>query len=264
MERPGWIGLLEKSASEAGFSLTEGQVEAFRAFREELLSWNTRVNLTSLTDDQDIVAKHFIDSLYCLRGLEAWRGWARDGMTGGLSGWSSIVDVGSGGGFPGIPLAIVRPSGRVWLLESVRKKCEFLESVVKALGLDARVVWMRAEDAGRDPSMREMFDGVVSRAVAAMPVLAEYCLPLCRVGGVFVAMKGPEGGAEAERAREAIAALGGRVSRVEEYDLPWEKGKRSLVVVDKVRAVPAGYPRRAGIPAKKPLGGMTRPDMKDQ
>ncbi|MGE5483640.1 MAG: 16S rRNA (guanine(527)-N(7))-methyltransferase RsmG [Ignavibacteriales bacterium] len=256
MDRPGWIGLLERSASEAGFRLTEEQMRAFRVFRDELLSWNTRINLTSLTEDEDVVIKHFVDSLLCLRGLEPGGGQERDGVAGGHPGWSSLVDVGSGGGFPGIPLAIVRPRARVWLLESVRKKCEFLESVVRALGLEAAVVWKRAEDAGRDPSLREMFDAVVSRAVAAMPVLAEYCLPLCRVGGVVVAMKGPEGGPEADHAQEAIGALGGRISRVDEYELPWGMGKRSLVVIDKVRAVPGRYPRKAGIPAKKPLGGI--------
>ncbi len=245
MDRAEWRALLEHGASEAGIVLTEEHARAFEVLRDELLSWNSRVNLTSLTGDREIIVKHFIDSLLCLRGLRFEGGSPSEG--------SSLIDVGSGGGFPGIPLAIVIPRMRVHLLESVRKKCEFLDTVVGELNLNATVVCRRAEDAGRDVGLRESFDIVVARAVASLPVLAEYCLPFCRVGGTFISMKGPESGSEAEASVEAIDILGGCVSRIDEYELPFGMGGRSLVVVGKVRPTPDNYPRKAGIPRKRPL-----------
>lgn len=242
VDRRGWIGLLETAAGEHGLELTNEQLVSFRVFGEELLDWNQRLNLTALTSGEEVAIKHFLDSLLCLRAMQALPG-------------SSLVDVGSGGGFPGVPLAIVHPEVRVTLLEAAKKKAEFLEHAVKTLGLSAVVLWKRAEDAGRDISLRESFDYVVARAVAPLAVLAEYCLPLCRPGGRFVAMKGPEGRAEAEAAAagRAIDLLGGDVSGVDEYELPFGMGRRSLVIVRKTGTTPVTYPRRPGIPSKRPL-----------
>lgn len=240
MDREAWPGVLETEARKAGIPLSPEQVEAFETFRAELLAWNERINLTSITGDQEFAVKHLLDSMMCLRVAQLGCG-------------RSVVDVGSGGGFPGIPLAIAAPGTRVCLLESVGKKAEFLRHAVGVLGLDAEVLCMRAEEAGGEKGLREQFDVVVSRAVAEARVLAEYCLPLCRVGGLFIAMKGPEVSCEVAAAGRAVERLGGTVRAVVPYELPFGMGGRTLVVVDKVRHTPREYPRRPGVAAKKPL-----------
>jgi 16S rRNA (guanine527-N7)-methyltransferase len=205
-----------------------------------LLKHNQRFNLTAITAPREVALKHFLDSLTCLTVLPETT--------------QSLCDVGSGAGFPGLPIAIARPDLNVTIIESTKKKCQFLQTCAADLGLSGvGVVCARAEDAGRDPALRASFAAVVSRAVASLPVLAELCLPLVAPSGVFIAMKGPEGERQAQDAANAIRTLGGAVESVRTLSLPQGAGQRSLVVVRKIAATPAKYPRRAGIPQKRPL-----------
>lgn len=227
-------------------SLDEQQVKLFERYRDELLRWNQRVNLTAIVEPERIERRHFLDSLSCLAGcadLLAARPNAR------------LIDVGSGGGFPGLPLKIARPALRVTLLDSVGKKTAFLEHLVCQLKLTAvTIVTARAEDLARSPEHRERYDLAVSRAVAALPVLLELTLPFLQVGGRLVAPRRGDLQAEVAAAERAAELLGGsfRVS------VPIGPGGTAagygLVVVDKVGPTPSAYPRRAGRPVKRPLG----------
>jgi 16S rRNA (guanine527-N7)-methyltransferase len=206
--------------------------ESFEIYLRELIAWNKKFNLTSLTDPEAIRQKHFTDSLFLLQAVP-------------LSG-QMVVDIGAGAGFPGLPLKLVCPEIKLTLVEATRKKADFLAHLIKILGLkEARVVWARAEEFALNN--REAFDIAVARAVAELRVLAELCLPLVRVGGFFVAYKKAGVAAEVEAARPAIKELGGQLREVKKFP------QRSLVIIDKVAATPARYPRRAGIAKKKPL-----------
>lgn len=231
-------------AERLGLKLTAAQVEAFRRYREMLVAWNRRFNLTAITDDAGIQVRHFLDSLSCLPVMEA---------RGGLEG-RRVVDVGTGAGFPGLPLKIVRPAMRLTLVEATRKKTDFLRAVITELGLEGvEVLHARAERVGREPRHRERYDWALARAVAEMRILAEYLLPLVRVGGYALAQKGEQAPAEVQRAEQALALLGGEVERLEPVALPGVAEERYLVVVRKVAATPDRYPRREGMPAKRPL-----------
>lgn len=219
--------------------LDRRQIEQFARYSAELRAWNTRVNLTSITDEREIILRHFLDSLRCAL---SW------GDTP-----SRLVDVGSGAGFPGLPLKILRPELHVILVESVGKKAAFLEHVVAALDLrDVAVVTARAEIVGHNPQHREQYDVVTARAVAELATLAEYCLPLCRIGGRVLAPKGRDVDDEVARARIVIARLGGQVIGVEPVEIPGVE-PRTLVVIAKIAPTPAAYPRAVGIPAKRPI-----------
>jgi 16S rRNA (guanine527-N7)-methyltransferase len=221
--------------------LTPGQVALFEQYERLLLDWNTRLNLTAIHEPEKIRIKHFLDSLTCLEVL-------RD------SPLERLVDVGTGAGFPGIPLKIVCPGMHLTLVESVGKKADFCRAVVKALQLEGvEVLQCRAEEIGRMPEHREQYDWAVARAVAALPVVAEYLLPLVRVGGGMIAMKGESAHAEAHGAERALRLLGGHLRRLHPVALPGVADERYLVIVDKVAACPPAYPRRIGVPAKKPL-----------
>ncbi|MCR4398441.1 MAG: 16S rRNA (guanine(527)-N(7))-methyltransferase RsmG [Firmicutes bacterium] len=237
--REAWDRLLLREAAGQGIGLSDDQIRALAIFRAELLRWNEKVNLTSVTDEREMAVKHFLDSLYCLKAIPA--------------GCRSIVDVGSGAGFPGIPLAVALPGVRVTLIEATGKKTDFLRRVVDGMGLGAAVLWARAETAGRHPDLRERFDVVVARAVAELRVLAELCLPLCAVGGRWIAMKGPGAGGELASARRAICLVGGGEAELLPYELPFGLGRRNLVVVGKEASTPERYPRRVGVPERKPL-----------
>ena len=231
--------LLVPTAARWGLSIGEREIGLFVAYGVELLQWNERVNLTRITAPRDVVVRHFLDSLACARAFAAIP--------------SSLADIGTGAGFPGIPLKLVWPATRLMLSDSVAKKTAFLDHVAAVLDLhETEIVTARAEELGRDPRHRERYAGVVARAVAALNVLAEYTLPLCRVGGRFVAPKGSDGTVEAEQARRAIEQLGGKVSAIVPVELPGVE-LRTLIVVDKQRPTPAGLPRTVGIPAKRPL-----------
>ncbi len=226
-----------------GLELTAEQVQAFELYYRQLVAWNERVNLTAITDYEEVLVKHFLDSLSCFQAL-----------TGLPPGWRCI-DIGAGAGFPGLPLKIALPRMRLTVLESTGKKAAFLKHIVAELGLSGvDVVRGRAEEVGREPGLRESFDAALARAVAALPVLVEYALPLVRVGGVFVAQKGSELEDEVEAARGAITLLGGELAEIRAVDVPGLDAPRHLVVVAKVAPTPDRYPRRPGIPAKRPLG----------
>jgi 16S rRNA (guanine527-N7)-methyltransferase len=236
------VELLAAGAEEWGVSLSPEQVEAFGLYYRELVLWNERVNLTSVTDPEEVQVKHFLDSLACLEVLDT------------LAPEAKCIDIGAGAGFPGLPLKMVRPGIRLTLLESVGKKVRFVEHMVRALGLGGvEVVEGRAEELGRHPDYREAFDVALARAVAQMAVLVEYALPLLRVGGLFVAQKGAEVGEEVEFALPAMKLLGGRLQELRSVNLPGVDDPRQLVVVEKVASTPDRYPRRPGIPSKRPL-----------
>ena len=226
-------------AASWGLRLDQRQLEQFATYAAELHRWNQRVNLTAIGDERGVVARHFLDSLRCAL---SWGAAPR-----------SLVDVGAGAGFPGLPLKILRPELRLALIESVEKKAAFLRHIVAELGLtDVEVIVGRAETVGRNARHREQYDVAVARAVAELRVLAEYCLPLCRVGGCFLAPKGAQSDAEVGGAQQAIGLLGGQLSAVEDVDLPGVE-RRVLVVVEKVTHTPPQYPRAVGVPSKRPL-----------
>jgi len=224
-----------------GIQLSSRQMAAFEHYERELLEWNARFNLTAIRDSESIRTKHFLDSLTCIL---AWRDNPPD----------SLVDIGTGAGFPGIPLKIFQPSLRLTLVESVGKKTEFCRHVVASLGLEKiAIIQARAEEVGRMPAMRENFDWAVGRAVANLPILVEYLLPLVRIGGGMLAQKGESAPAEAHAGERAIHLLGGRLRQLVRVHLPGVAEDRYLVIVDKIAATPPNYPRRVGVPAKKPL-----------
>jgi len=235
--------LLEEGARRWGLDLKPEALTAFQTYYEELIAWNERANLTAITDYQEVQIKHFLDSLSCLLVLaglpiERWRG----------------LDIGAGAGFPGLPLKIARPQMELALLEAKKKRVRFLQHLVERLELPgAPVIRGRAEELGRQPGHREGYDLVLARAVATLPVLLEYALPLCRIGGIFLAQKGPDIKEELETSQVALRVLGGQMREVRGLELPQSMGRRNLVVVEKVAPTPEKYPRRPGVPAKRPL-----------
>jgi 16S rRNA (guanine527-N7)-methyltransferase len=225
-----------------GLTLTRQQCRAFRLYHKELETWNTRFNLTAITDSKGVQIRHFLDSLSCLQ------------VIGEVSRGQSLIDMGTGAGFPGLPLKIVRPALRLTLLEATGKKTDFLRHIVDLLELqDVTVIHGRAELIGHDPLHREAYDWVTARAVAALPTLVEYLLPLCRLGGCCLAQKGEDAAAEVSSAEPAVRLLGGHLNRLVAVELPGLAETRHLVVIDKVARTPEKYPRRPGKPAKHPL-----------
>lgn len=234
--------LLKERMAERGFILSDYQLAQFGIYGRELRDWNARINLTSLTDDLDIIDKHFIDSLSLVR-CEPPGHSAR------------VADVGTGAGFPGIPIKIYQPDIQLSLLESIGKKALFLRHIVAELKLEnVDVVNQRAEAVARDPERREQYDLAVARCVARLSVLAEYCLPLLSVGGKFVAYKGSEAEAEAEESEAALEKLGGRLEIIQRIDSTSAAvDTRALVFIQKIEKTPDRYPRRPGMPRKRPL-----------
>lgn len=233
--------LAQQAQRQLGLHLTRSQLSALSLFERELVDWNTRFNLTAIRDPHEIHIKHFLDSLTCLMALRESPG-------------DRLIDVGTGAGFPGIPIKVVYPKMQLTLVESVGKKADFCRHVVNILDLHGvEVVQERAEVLGQNPSYREQYDWAVARAVAILPVLAEYLLPLVRVGGSMLAMKGESGPAEAHSAERALRVLGGHLRQLMPVTLPGVAEERYLVVIDKVAATPSGYPRKVGVPAKRPL-----------
>jgi 16S rRNA (guanine527-N7)-methyltransferase len=224
-----------------GIHLTGMQVRGLVIYENELLAWNQRFNLTAIRDIQGIRTKHFLDSFSCSL---AWK----ENIP------NRLIDVGTGAGFPGIPLKILYPGMQLTLVESVGKKAGFCRHAVEVLKLEAvEVITARIEEVGQMAAQRESYDWAVARAVANLPVLAEYLLPLVRVGGKMLAMKGHSGPLEAHNAELALKLLGGSMQHLIPVTLPGVAEERYLVVVDKIAATPAQYPRKPGFPAKKPL-----------
>jgi len=214
---------------------------ALSIYEKELMSWNQKFNLTAIRDVESIRVKHFLDSFSCVM---AWK----------ANPPSRLIDVGTGAGFPGIPLKILYPSMQVSLVESVGKKAAFCQHIIEMLRLEGvEILNARAEDVGRDPAHREKYDWAVARAVAKLNVLSEYLLPLVRVGGMMLAQKGESGLAEAQSAEQAIKMLGGKLQQVIPLNLPGVVEDRYLVLVNKMHTTPPKYPRKAGTPYKDPL-----------
>ena len=235
---------LVAGARELNIALTRRHLAALELCYRELLEWNRRFNLTAVTDREGVLVRHFLDSLSCLNALP------QEDLAAG----ARVIDVGTGAGFPGLPLKIVCPGMRLTLLEATGKKVTFLEHLVRILELtDGTVIHGRAEELGRRPAHREQYDWALARAVAEMPTLAEYLLPLVRVGGAVLAQKGEGAAAEVHGAAAAMMRLGGRVRRLVPVELRGLAETRYLVVVDKVAATSEKFPRRPGVPAKRPL-----------
>jgi 16S rRNA (guanine527-N7)-methyltransferase len=226
------------------FSLTlsPAQAEAFDTYARLLTEWNGRMNLTAITDPEGITVRHFLDSLSVAHAVPLAQG-------------ARVIDVGTGGGFPGLPLKIVRPDLHVTLMEATGKKLTFLKEVCAQTGLLDGVEFLhaRAEEAGHMPGQRASYDLAVARAVARMPVLLEYLLPLVKVGGLAVAMKGATAHAETEDAARAMSRLGGRAEGIDEIRLPGVNEPHYLVKVRKAAPSPASYPRKPGTPSSSPL-----------
>lgn len=232
---------LEAGSREMGIRLDQKKLTEFRTYYEILSQENEKYNLTSIEGEREVAVKHFLDSLACVSVLDFKN--------------SYVLDVGTGAGFPGIPLKIYCPEMEVLLVDSVKKKVAFLEELVERLGIKGVAVrWDRAETMGVSGEFREKADIVVSRAVAPLNVLAELCLPLVRPGGFFLSMKGPGAGEELSAATRALEMLGGQLEKSQRMKLPMGD-ERTLVLIRKIANTPKGYPRRPGMPAKKPLGG---------
>ena len=230
--------LLQTGAEALSLFLTEAQREKFRIYLKELQHWSDKINLTSIKDADDIIVKHFLDSLAVLLAFPITS--------------QSIIDIGAGAGLPGIPIKIVRDDVSLTLLDSVGKKVEFLKHVIAELKLNkTSALWGRAEDLAA--AMRGKFDIAISRAVAPLNILCEYCLPFVKVGGFMIALKSDKIDKELEEAKSAIKILGGSLKEVERIKLPTTDIVREIVIIEKIVKTPAAYPRKAGTAKKKPL-----------
>ena len=219
--------------------LDDLKMERFYKYMNLLLEWNEKINLTAITDEREIIVKHFLDSLTIEKYLDNIK---------------NLADIGTGAGFPGSPIKIFNPNIKITLVDSLNKRVNFLNDIVKELKLEnVEVIHSRAEDLGKDKNYREKFDVVTSRAVANMSILSEYLLPLVKIDGKCICMKGAEIEEELESAKYAIKLLGGRIEKVDNFELSDEHLKRNIVVIKKIDKSPSNYPRKAGIPAKKPI-----------
>ena len=233
--------ILTQAADEYGLTLTTDQVAGFTTYFEMLVEWNEKINLTAITEPQDVAIKHMIDSLSCYD--------EKIFKTG-----AKIIDVGTGAGFPGLPLKIFRSDLKVTLFDSLNKRILFLQAVAEKLGInDIEFIHSRAEDGGKNKQLREQYDIAVSRAVARLDVLCEWCLPFVAVGGFFVALKGSKYSEELNDATGAIQRLGGEIAKIEKIKLPGLDDVRAIIYIKKIKKTPAAYPRRPGTAEKKPL-----------
>lgn len=225
--------LLQNYIKDYKITLTENQYEQFQKYFELLAEWNEKMNLTAITDESGVALKHFADSLSLLNFVDIPQN-------------SSLADVGTGAGFPGVVLKIARPDIKITLIDSLNKRLVFLGEVCAQLGIEAELIHSRAEDGARDEKLRESFDFAVSRAVARMNVLSEYCLPYVKVGGAFCAMKGAQANEEFKESLNAINTLGGKLEKKYFFELPENGGERAIAVVRKVKNTPQKYPRQSG------------------
>lgn len=224
-----------------GITLSEDQQRMFAVYESELQKWSEKINLTAVRDLEGIRIKHFLDSLTCAKVL------------GDMNG-KSLVDIGTGAGFPGIPLKLLYPDMRLVLVDSVGKKVEFCRQITTALGLTScQSIQARAEELGLSIEHREKYDAATARAVAGLPVLCEYLLPLVKIGGMMLAQKGESAPDELIQAKNAILKLGGKSNELIPVALPGLEDRRYLIAIRKISPTPTGYPRRTGLPAKKPI-----------
>jgi 16S rRNA (guanine527-N7)-methyltransferase len=235
------VSALVEGARILGLELEQKNIDDFVLYKQLLKEWNEKINITTITDDFEIDIKHFLDSLTPLT-----TDLFKENIT--------VIDVGTGGGFPGIPIKIVRKDLDIVLMDSTNKKINFLKDVIDKLGLDKiQAIHARAEELGRDSLYREKFNIAISRAVAQLNTLCEYCLPFVKVGGYFISMKGPDIEEELEEARNSIKVLGGRLMDIKIVKLPLSDITHSLIIIEKVKETPTKYPRGGGKPRKKPL-----------
>jgi 16S rRNA (guanine527-N7)-methyltransferase len=235
------IGTLVEGIEDLKVNLSDIQLEQFRRYKELLKEWNNKINLTSIIDDVEIDQKHFLDSLSPI-------------TTGLFNGSKKVIDIGTGGGFPGVPLKIANPELDVLLLDSLNKRITFLNEVIKELELkNIEALHGRAEELSIKPQFREQYDICVSRAVAQLNTLSEYCLPFVKVGGYFISMKGPDVEEELENSKKAIKLLGGKLIETKYIDIPKSDIRHSLIIIEKIENTPTKYPRGGGKPRKNPL-----------
>lgn len=239
-----FVDKMNEGLNELGILLTENQMKQFYQYYELLIEWNRVMNLTAITEMDEVIGKHFIDSIALVKAIP-------DLGEKNLS----LIDVGTGAGFPGIPLKIAFPDLRVTLLDSLNKRVKFLGEVIEQLKLGKEIfpVHGRAEDFGRDGNYREQFDLCVSRAVANIATLSEYCLPFVRIGGKFISYKSGKIQEEMEAGKGAVRMLGAEVKEVVKFQLVAAEAERSFVVIEKKEKLNKRYPRKAGVPAKEPL-----------
>ncbi|MGN0475169.1 MAG: 16S rRNA (guanine(527)-N(7))-methyltransferase RsmG [Acutalibacteraceae bacterium] len=231
--------LMKEKAATFGVNLSENQLKMLDIYADMLVDWNTRMNLTGITDSEGIMTRHFEDSLTMLSAVEIPEG-------------ARVIDIGTGAGFPGMVLKIARPDIDLTLLDSLNKRIVFLEAVAQSVGIKVNTLHLRAEEGGKNALHREKYDVACARAVANLRELAEYCLPYVKVGGKFVSMKGPDVQEEVVSAKPGIGTLGGRLSEVKTLKISDGSG-RSVIVIDKVKNTPPQFPRNSGKISKKPL-----------
>lgn len=232
--------ILIDGCKQINVNLEETQANSILKYKDLLLEWNQNVNLTAITEEKEVIIKHFIDSLTILNFIN-------------ISD-KKIIDIGTGAGFPGLPLKIVEPSIKITLLDSLNKRINVLKEIIKQLNIDhVNLIHGRAEDYGIIKDYREKFDICTSRAVANLAVLCEYSLPFVKVGGTFIGLKGPQLGEELNQAQNAITVLGGQIERIEKIQLPFTDITHSIIFVKKIKQCPSNYPRKAGKPSKNPI-----------
>lgn len=233
--------ILIHGAKELGVSLSSKQVEQFEKYKDLLVCWNEKMNLTAITDDREIIIKHFLD---CISSSAIFD----------YNKVAKLIDVGTGAGFPGMPLKITHPHIEVTLLDSLQKRLNFLQEVITQIGVqNIYTVHSRAEDGGQNPLYREQYDVCVSRAVANLTVLAEYCIPFIKKGGYFLAQKGPMVLDEIPESKKALSELGTSVVEVKQVQVPYSEATHYIVIMEKTKNTPPKYPRKAGVPAKSPI-----------
>lgn len=239
MERESFSKELIEKAKKVNIEIDNKKEEQFYKYMELLLEWNEKINLTAITEPNDIILKHFIDSITINKYIEQS---------------NYIMDIGTGAGFPGIPLKIMNQNKKITLVDSLNKRINFLNEVCKEISLEnIQCIHARAEELANDLKYRENFETVVSRAVARLNVLIEYMLPFVKKGGLCICMKGPNIDGELEEAKNAIKVLGGKIKSVESFFLPDSDIERNVIIIEKVTETPKKYPRKAGLPSKQPI-----------
>lgn len=239
MELQEFKNSFSQKANKLGINISNNEMEEYYKYMNLLINWNEKMNLTAITEPNDIIDKHFIDSITILKYIESNK---------------NIIDVGTGAGFPGIPIKILRKNNNITLLDSLNKRLNFLNEVIDQLELkEISTFHSRIEDAGQDKNLRKKFDIVTSRAVASLNVLAEYMIPLVKINGICICMKGSNIEEEIKDAKNAIEVLGGKIEKIDTIILPGTDMSRNIIIIRKIKDTPSRFPRKAGIPSKNPI-----------